>query len=201
MRTALTFVVGVVAALLTRVPPVFGGKPKHQQWSIAPPMSIDPSKRYSALVSTSEGELAIDLLTDEAPNTVNNFIFLARSGYYDGVPFHRIIKGFMVQSGDPTGTGAGGPGYRFADEPVRLCYTKGIVAMANAGPHTNGSQFFIVHGDDVGLPPSYTIFGRVSKGLDVLDKIAGVPVTASRHGEKSVPQREVRVESVTVGEE
>src|SRR5579864_5863573 len=142
-------------------------------------MTLDEGKRYSATLQTSEGALTIDLLADQAPNTVNNFVFLAREGYYDGVPFHRIIKGFMVQTGDPTGTGSGGPGYRFADEPVRLRYTKGIVAMANAGPNTNGSQFFIVHGDDVGLPPNYTIFGRVREGLDVLDKIANTPVGPS----------------------
>ncbi|HKC73242.1 MAG TPA: peptidylprolyl isomerase, partial [Chloroflexota bacterium] len=130
-----------------------------------------------------------------------NFVFLAREGYYDGVPFHRIIKDFMVQTGDPTGTGAGGPGYRFEDEPVRLRYTKGIVAMANAGPNTNGSQFFIVHGREVQLPPSYTIFGRVREGLEALDKIAETPVAAARGGERSKPQREVRLESVSIDEE
>ncbi|HKO24887.1 MAG TPA: peptidylprolyl isomerase, partial [Chloroflexota bacterium] len=121
-------------------------------------MTIDPGRRYSATLRTSEGDLLVDLLAEEAPKTVNNFVFLAREGYYDGVPFHRIIKDFMVQTGDPTGTGTGGPGYRFEDEPVRLRYTKGIVAMANAGPNTNGSQFFIVHGREVQLPPNYTIF-------------------------------------------
>jgi cyclophilin family peptidyl-prolyl cis-trans isomerase len=192
--------VGALAALASRVPPPFGG-PKGKQWDAPPPMTIDPGRRYSATLRTSEGDLIVDLLAEEAPKTVNNFVFLAREGYYDGVPFHRIIKDFMVQTGDPTGTGAGGPGYRFEDEPVRLRYTKGIVAMANAGPNTNGSQFFIVHGREVKLPPNYTIFGRVREGLEVLDKIAETPVAPARGGERSRPQREVRLESVSIDEE
>jgi peptidylprolyl isomerase len=192
--------VGALAALAYRVPPLFGSA-KGKQWSAPPPMTIDPGRRYSATLRTSEGDLIVDLLTEEAPRTVNNFVFLAREGYYDGVPFHRIIKDFMVQTGDPTGTGAGGPGYRFEDESVRLRYTKGIVAMANAGPNTNGSQFFIVHGREVKLPPSYTIFGRVREGLEALDKIAETPVAAARGGERSRPQREVRLESVSIAEE
>jgi peptidylprolyl isomerase len=163
-------------------------------------MTIDPGRRYSATLRTSEGDLVVDLLAEEAPKTVNNFVFLAREGYYDGTPFHRIIKDFMVQTGDPTGTGAGGPGYRFEDEPVHLRYTKGIVAMANAGPSTNGSQFFIVHGREVNLPPKYTIFGRVREGLEALDKIAGTPVAPAPSGERSRPQREVRLESVSIDE-
>jgi cyclophilin family peptidyl-prolyl cis-trans isomerase len=192
--------VGALAALAYRVPPPFGGA-KGKQWNAPPPMTIDPGRRYSATLRTSEGDLIVDLLAEAAPGTVNNFVFLAREGYYDGVPFHRIIKDFMVQTGDPTGTGAGGPGYRFEDEPVRLRYTKGIVAMANAGPNTNGSQFFIVHGREVQLPPSYTIFGRVREGLEALDKIAETPVAAARGGERSKPQREVRLESVSIDEE
>lgn len=192
---------GALAALVYRVSPLSGGGNKGKQWSSPPEMTLDEGKRYSAVLRTSEGELTIDLLTDQAPKTVNNFVFLAREGYYDGVPFHRIIKGFMAQTGDPTGTGSGGPGYRFADEPVQLRYTKGIVAMANAGPNTNGSQFFIVHGDDVGLPPNYTIFGRVRDGLDALDKIANTPVGPSHGGERSKPQRDVRLESVEIMEQ
>jgi len=191
---------GALAALAYRVPPLFGG-PKGKQWNAPPPMTIDPGRRYSATLRTSEGDLIVDLLAEEAPKTVNNFVFLAREGYYDGVPFHRIIKDFMIQTGDPTGTGTGGPGYRFEDEAVRLRYTKGIVAMANAGPNTNGSQFFIVHGREVQLPPSYTIFGRVGEGLDALDKIAETPVAPARGGERSRPQREVRLESVSIDEE
>ncbi len=201
MRILPALTIGALAALAYRVPPLFGGGKQGKQWSSPPTMALDPEKRYSATLSTSEGDITIDLLADQAPNTVNNFVFLAREGYYDGVPFHRIIKGFMVQTGDPTGTGTGGPGYQFADEPVSLRYTRGTVAMANAGPNTNGSQFFIVHGDDVGLPPSYTIFGRVREGLEVLDKIAATPVKPSRGGEPSSPTREVRIESVSISEE
>jgi peptidylprolyl isomerase len=193
--------VGALAALAYRVPPLFGGGPKGKQWNAPPAMAIDPGRRYSATLRTSEGDLIVDLLAEDAPRTVNNFVFLACERYYDGVPFHRIIKDFMVQTGDPTGSGTGGPGYRFADEPVRLRYTKGIVAMANAGPNTNGSQFFIVHGRTVNLPPNYTIFGRVREGLEVLDKIAETPVAAAPGGERSRPQREVRLESVSIDEE
>jgi cyclophilin family peptidyl-prolyl cis-trans isomerase len=107
----------------------------------------------------------------DAPRTVNNFVFLAKDGFYDGVIFHRVIPGFMIQGGDPTGTGRGGPGYRFEDEPVSKRYERGTLAMANAGPNTNGSQFFIMHAD-YGLPPNYTIFGRLTGGHDVVDKIA-----------------------------
>jgi cyclophilin family peptidyl-prolyl cis-trans isomerase len=121
-------------------------------------MEIDPKARYTATIRTSEGDVGVELFADEAPRTVNNFVFLARQGFYDGVIFHRTIRGFMIQTGDPTGTGRGGPGYRFGDESVRRRYTRGIVAMANAGPNTNGSQFFIMHGDS-GLPPNYTMFG------------------------------------------
>src|SRR5437763_3936864 len=157
--------VGVLAALAYRVPPLFGGA-KGKQWNAPPPMTIDPGRRYSATLRTSEGDLIIDLLAEQAPTTVNNFVFLAREGYYDGVPFHRIIKDFMVQTGDPTGTGTGGPGYRFEDEPVRLQYTKGIIAMANAGPNTNGSQCLIFDGREVQRQAKYTICGR---GRDRLD--------------------------------
>jgi peptidylprolyl isomerase len=193
-------VVGALAALAYRLPPLFGGGPRGKQWNAPPAMTIDRDKRYSATLRTTEGDLVVDLLAEEAPRTVNNFVFLAREGYYDGVPFHRIIKDFMVQTGDPTGTGTGGPGYRFEDEPVRLPYTRGIVAMANAGPNTNGSQFFIVHGGAVNLPPNYTIFGRVREGLEVLDRIARTPVGPAR-GERSRPQREVRLESVSIEEQ
>src|SRR5215212_7837232 len=130
---------------------------KHKQWKQAPEMQLDASKRYHAAIETNKGTIEVELLTAEAPNTVNNFVFLAREGFYDGVPFHRVIKGFMIQTGDPTGTGTGGPGYRFEDEPVRRPYQAGTVAMANAGPNTNGSQFFIVHGEGGShLQPNYT---------------------------------------------
>jgi cyclophilin family peptidyl-prolyl cis-trans isomerase len=172
-----------------------------KQWSSPPAMSIDPSKSYAATLRTSKGDIRIDLLPGDAPQTVNNFVFLAREGFYDDVKFHRIIRGFMVQTGDPTGTGAGGPGYRFKDEPVTRNYTRGTVAMANAGPNTNGSQFFIMHASQ-GLPKNYTIFGEVTDetSLETLDKIASVQVTASRTGEMSVPAEDVRITGVDVEE-
>jgi cyclophilin family peptidyl-prolyl cis-trans isomerase len=170
-----------------------------QQWSSPPQMEIDPSKQYTAEITTSEGSLSVRLLPGDAPNTVNNFVFLARQGFYDGVIFHRVIEGFMIQTGDPTGTGSGGPGYRFNDEPVKRRYSRGIVAMANAGPHTNGSQFFIMHGDS-GLPPNYTIFGEVTSGLEALDAIATAPVTSGGGGERSKPVNAARIESITINE-
>jgi cyclophilin family peptidyl-prolyl cis-trans isomerase len=130
---------------------------------------------------------------------VTNFITLAKAGYYDGLIFHRVIKGFMIQGGDPTGTGAGGPGYKFADEPFDGEYTRGTVAMANAGPNTNGSQFFIMHAD-VPLPKNYVIFGHVTKGLDVVDAIATAKVTMSNSGEESKPVTPVAVKTATVEE-
>ena len=137
-------------------------------------MTIDPRKSYTATIETTVGIMTLELFASEAPKTVNNFVVLARDGFYDGVIFHRVIKGFMIQGGDPQGTGMGGPGYRFADEPVKRPYTRGTLAMANAGPNTNGSQFFIMH-QDYPLPPQYTIFGQLLSGEDVLDKIATTP--------------------------
>jgi cyclophilin family peptidyl-prolyl cis-trans isomerase len=168
-----------------------------KQWAQAPAMEVDQNKRYTAEIATSEGTITVDLMTEEAPKTVNNFVFLARQGFYDGVIFHRTIKGFMIQTGDPTGTGRGGPGYRFPDEPVKRPYSRGTIAMANAGPNTNGSQFFIMHAD-YRLPPNYTIFGQVTDGLDVIDKIATAPTQSG--GEGSSPVNPARIESVTIGE-
>ncbi len=174
----------------------------HQQWNQAPEMTIDAAKQYTATVQTTEGTLTVQLLPGEAPKTVNNFVFLAREGFYNGVPFHRVIKGFMVQTGDPTGSGTGGPGYRFADEPITSNYGPGTLAMANAGPNTNGSQFFIVHGTGgQKLAKNYTIFGRVTDGMDVLEKIANTPVKTSRGGEQSQPVEPPRIESVTITEQ
>jgi cyclophilin family peptidyl-prolyl cis-trans isomerase len=168
-----------------------------QQWSQPPAMEINPRARHTATIRTSEGEIVVNLLAGEAPRTVNNFVFLARKGFYDGVIFHRTIRGFMVQTGDPTGTGRGGPGYRFQDEKVNRRYTRGIVAMANSGPNTNGSQFFIMHGE-AGLPPNYTIFGEVTDGLEVVDTIATAPTQPG--GEGSQPLNPSRIESVTIDE-
>ena len=168
-----------------------------KQWNSAPDMVIDPSKRYTATMSTSMGDLVIALDAIAAPKTVNNFVFLAREGYYDGVIFHRIIQGFMCQGGDPTGTGRGGPGYKFGDElPRPGQYEIGSVAMANAGPNTNGSQFFIVSGaSGVGLPPQYSLFGQVVKGLDVLDQMEKV-----KTGPGDKPVQDLTINSVEITE-
>ena len=177
----------------------------HKQWSTPPEMTIDTTKRYHATLHTTKGDVKIELLASESPKTVNNFVFLAREGFYDGVKFHRVIKPFMIQTGDPTGTGSGGPGYRFEDElPTRHSYAPGIVAMANAGPNTNGSQFFICSGAQAsGLnnAPNYTQFGRVISGMDVVGALASVPVAASFRGEASTPTEEIRINSVTVDEQ
>ncbi len=131
---------------------------------------------------------------------MNNFVFLARDGFYKNGQFHRVIKDFMIQGGCPTGDGTGGPGYRFQDEPVTRKYVKGTLAMANAGPNTNGSQFFIVHGADVGLPPNYTIFGNVTDGESVLDTIATSPVQANRGGEPSSPTTPLEINDIEIQE-
>lgn len=172
-----------------------------KQWTSAPSMRIDVAKQYIATLETDRGPIEVALSPREAPNTVNNFVFLAREGFYDGVSFHRVIKNFMVQTGDPSGTGRGGPGYRIIDEPVTLNYERGVVAMANSGvPNTGASQFFIVQGDSVFLPKSYTIFGKVTAGLDVLDAIASAPVSATPAGELSAPQEIIRIKRVMIAE-
>ena len=173
-----------------------------KQWSSPPPMRIDPNKTYTARISTTMGDMTADLLVKEAPTTVNNFVFLSREGFYNGVRFHRVIRDFMVQTGDPAGNGTGGPGYTFVDEPVTSNYERGVLAMANRGPNTNGSQFFIVQGDEVNqrLPKNYTIFGKVTQGVEVLDQIASVPVGASPNGEMSVPQTDVRITRIEIEE-
>jgi len=157
-----------------------------------PEMTIDPQRTYRAILETSAGTMNAELFAGEAPKTVNNFVFLAREGFYDGVIFHRVIRGFMIQGGDPTGTGTGGPGYRFADEPVGRKYERGTLAMANAGPNTNGSQFFIMHAN-YGLPPNYTIFGKLTEGEDVLDSIADAPTGANDR-----PREPLRIESIKI---
>ena len=168
-----------------------------KQWNSPPAMAIDPAKRYTAQMETSMGSLTIALDPVAAPKTVNNFVFLAREGYYDGVVFHRIIQGFVIQGGDPTGTGRGGPGYRFEDElPSAGRYELGSLAMANAGPNTNGSQFFIISGPSgVNLPPQYSLFGKVVKGLDVVDQMEKV-----KTGPGDKPVQDVVIQSVTITE-
>ncbi len=169
------------------------------QYSDVPEMAIDPRQQYAATLETNKGTIAVELFPEDAPQTVNNFVCLARDGYYDGTPFHRIVKGFVIQGGDPTGTGSGGPGYNFADEPITRDYEKGTLAMANAGPNTNGSQFFIVIEDLRGkLPQNYTIFGKMTDGQDAVDAIAAVPTRPGPSGENSQPTETVTLEKVTV---
>ncbi|MGE0877171.1 MAG: peptidylprolyl isomerase [Acidimicrobiia bacterium] len=178
-------------------PAVDGSSPRRTQFPEPPPMCIDPAKRYTAEMVTSLGTLVISLDPVNAPLTVNNFVFLARYHYYDSIIFHRIIKGFVCQGGDPQGTGTGGPGYRFADElPKAGRYEIGSLAMANAGPNTNGSQFFIISGPSgVGLPPQYSLFGKVIKGLDVVAAMESVPT-----GRGDRPVQDVVIQSVTITE-
>ncbi len=172
-----------------------------QQWDQSFDMALEQGKRYTGTLETNKGTIRVEFFPEEAPATVNNFVSLARAGYYDGTPFHRIVKGFVIQGGDPTGTGTGGPGFQFDDEPISRDYEKGILAMANAGPHTNGSQFFIVLGDLRGsLPKNYTIFGRVTDGMDVVDAIASTPTRRGRSGENSTPTEDVTLERVTISE-
>ncbi len=175
------------------------GKP---QWSVPPAMVIDQARAYTARFETSLGGFTVELLPQEAPMTVNSFVCLARAGFFDEISFHRIVAGFVVQAGDPTGTGGGGPGYRFGDElPTTLTYERGTLAMANAGPGTNGSQFFVCLTDlSQRLPPNYSIFGRVTEGMESVDAIAEVPVQAGRSGEVSSPIDPVTITSVTISE-
>jgi cyclophilin family peptidyl-prolyl cis-trans isomerase len=178
-----------------------GDEDMAKQYSGPPAMRIDVDKTYTAMLQTNKGDIEVELWPQDAPMTVNNFVCLAEDGYFDGTPFHRIVKGFVIQGGDPTGTGSGGPGYRFDDEPVVKDYDRGTLAMANAGPNTSGSQFFIVLDDLRGqLPKNYTIFGRVTDGLDVVDHISNTPTKMGRSGEKSTPTEPVILEKVTISE-
>jgi len=144
-----------------------------KQWDSSPEMQIDLIKMYKATIETNKGIIELELYPQHAPKTVNNFVFLSRDGFYDGVTFHRVISDFMIQGGDPTGTGRGGPGYTFEDElegnPLK--HERGVISMANAGPNTNGSQFFITHSPQPHLNGRHTVFGKVEKGLEVVDAI------------------------------
>jgi peptidylprolyl isomerase len=165
-------------------------------------MTIDQGRQYIATIKTNLGDIEVQLLPQDAPLAVNNFVFLAGEGFYNGVKFHRVVKDFVIQSGDPTGTGAGEPGYRFADEKVTRGYTPGILAMANSGANTNGSQFFITLADLSGsLPKKYTIFGEVTSGFNVVQKIGDVPVVAKYSGgEVSSPTVDVHIDTITIEE-
>ena len=144
-----------------------------QEWSAPPAMQIDVAKNYSVSIETNRGTIELELYPQHAPQTVNNFVFLAGQGFYDGVKFHRVIDNFMIQTGDPTGTGRGGPGYKFGDEckgnPLK--HERNVISMANAGPNTNGSQFFITHSPQSHLNGKHTVFGKVTKGADIVDAI------------------------------
>jgi cyclophilin family peptidyl-prolyl cis-trans isomerase len=181
--------------------------PKTMSWSTPPAMQIDTAKNYFAVVDTTLGSFKIKFFTTESPKTVNNFVFLSQQGYYNGVIFHRIMKSFMIQSGDQTGTGGGSPGYKFADElPVKHSYEPGIVAMANSGKNTNGSQFFICTGSDalnLNSMPNYTQFGQVIEGMDVVQKIASVKVVAnpSNPREMSKPVDPPIIKSINIIEQ
>jgi cyclophilin family peptidyl-prolyl cis-trans isomerase len=173
-----------------------------KSWKTPPEMSIDASKTYCAVVLTNKGSITLQLFAKDAPKTVNNFVFLAKQNFYNGIIFHRIIESFMIQTGDPQGTGMGGPGYKFEDElnsPYQ--YEPGIVAMANSGPNTNGSQFFICTGEDSkGLngQPNYSIFAQVASGMETVKKIAATPVQAG--GENSTPAEKVFIENIQIVE-
>jgi cyclophilin family peptidyl-prolyl cis-trans isomerase len=166
-----------------------------KQWNTAPAMQIDAKKKYKAHVETDKGTMVIELFADKTPKTVNNFVFLCREGYYEDVIFHRVIANFMVQGGDPTGTGMGGPGYQFADEfhPSLRHDKKGVLSMANAGPGTNGSQFFITHLATPHLDNKHTVFGQVVEGLDVL-----MSIPARDPNNRNAPA--VKIQRVTIEE-
>lgn len=169
-------------------------------WDAEPKMTIDTAKTYTATMETTKGTIVFELYAKDAPHAVNNFVFLAGEGYYKNVPFHRVMKDFMIQSGDPTGTGTGGPGYTIEDDKVTRKYEKGTLAMANTGaPNSGGGQFFICHGTNcTTLPPTYPIFGKVSDGLDVVDAIANVDVEMSDSGEPSAPTEKILIKSITI---
>ncbi len=155
----------------TSPPPVITPAAAPKKYSAPPPMSIDPNKSYTATFKMESGDIVVELFAADAPKTVNNFVFLAREGFYDGTTFHRVIPGFMAQGGDPTGTGRGGPGYSFEDEFSKRTHGVGTLSMANAGPNTNGSQFFITYSPQSPLDGKHSVFGHVIEGKDVLDKI------------------------------
>jgi peptidylprolyl isomerase len=183
--------------MTVELPNADGSSAKRQKFDGEPPMFIDTAKRYGAEMVTSMGTMKIALDPLAAPRTVNSFVFLARYHYFEGIVFHRVIPGFVLQGGDPTGTGTGGPGYRFADElPAAGRYEMGSLAMANAGPDTNGSQFFVISGPDgMQLPPSYSLFGKVVSGLDVVSAIDAIGTRSGKPSEK------VTIESVTITED
>ncbi len=172
----LTRIAGIVFALGALLSASCGGQtpepaPKPKTYSSLPPMTIDTSKKYTAIIETEKGNLVLELFAKDVPITVNNFVFLAGEGFYDGTTFHRVIPGFMAQGGDPTGTGRGNPGYRFADEFTEHTHVTGALSMANSGPNTNGCQFFITYTLQHGLDGKHSVFGQLTEGMDVLEKL------------------------------
>jgi len=173
-----------------------------KKYSAEPAMAIDLKKHYTATFKTEKGDFVAELYADKAPKTVNNFVFLSREHFYDGVTFHRVIRGFMAQGGDPTGTGSGGPGYKFADElPAAGEYQVGSLAMANSGPNTNGSQFFVITGSQgVGLSPDYTLFGQVTDGLDTTVHDMNLAGNDEPSANGVPPKSEIKILSITITE-
>jgi cyclophilin family peptidyl-prolyl cis-trans isomerase len=172
------------------------------KYSKAPDMQIDQNKTYTAKFETSSGNFEVQLNAKDAPKTVNNFVVLAKDGFYNGLAFHRIVKDFMIQGGDPEGTGGGGPGYKFDDEKFTGDYTPGTLAMANSGKNTNGSQFFIMTGDysNGKLPKDYVIFGKVTSGMDIVNKLAATEVKDNGQGENSKPVKAPVINKITIEE-
>jgi cyclophilin family peptidyl-prolyl cis-trans isomerase len=193
--TPLDFVYGT-----TECPPVEGAATQTQEFGDSFALCIDPTKTYTAVVTTNMGTYSALLDAAKAPGTVNNFVSLARNKYFDGITCHRAIPGFMIQCGDPTATGNGGPGYKFADElPASGEYKIGSLAMANSGPNTNGSQFFVISGDQgVSLPPSYTLFGQVTEGLD--STVVALDAAGNPSSNGMPPLKEIKIESITITE-
>ena len=207
---SLVVLVALLAGCSAQLAPTPTSTPVHtpspaptiKLYTAPPPMTIDSSKNYTAIIVTSKGNITLELFAKDAPLAVNNFVFLAREGFYDRVKFHRVMKGFIIQSGDPTGTGFGGPGYKFADEVVTREYIAGTLAMANSGANTNGSQFFITLADLSGqLEKKYTIFGLVTSGFDVVQTIGNVPVEPNPiTGELSMPINDVYIRNISIEE-
>jgi len=165
-------IAGIILVLMTLLTVSCAGTaPKHKIYSAPPPMTIDTSKQYTATIETEKGNLVLELFASDVPITVNNFVFLACEGFYDGTTFHRVIPGFMAQGGDPTGTGAGTPGYSFADEFTQHTHVAGALSMANSGPNTNGCQFFITYTPQHHLDGKHSVFGQLIQGMDVLQEV------------------------------
>ena len=177
-------------------------KSGEKKYTRAPEMTIDTNKKYVAKIETNKGAFEVELDAKNTPITVNNFVFLSKNKFYDGLTFHRIMKDFMIQGGDPKGDGSGDPGYKFNDEKIVGDYTPGTLAMANSGTNTNGSQFFIMTGDysNGKLPKNYVIFGKVISGIDVINNISSTETSDNGQGEKSKPKESVLINKITIEE-